>query len=165
PAPRAWLAQRVIAVPSEAAAWRQLADPATRPGRDAVVVGREGVRAGGPGRVHVVVRRPGEWVLAVEAWRPALLVLDTAPGPLWRVLLDGSPTDQVRANLCLLGVEVPAGSHRVEVRADRRPLAAGIALMLPAAVLTALLAATPIRGRRPPSGGGGPTRRAMGRAR
>jgi len=160
PAPAAWLAERVIAVPSEAAAWRQLADPATRPGRDAVVTGAAGVERPGGGTVRVTVRRPGRWEVAVEAVRPGLLVLDTTPGPLWRVSVDGAPASQVRVDLCRLGVRVSAGSHRVLLTADRRPLVLGLLLALAAAAVTGTLAATPTPGRRPPTGGAEPTPRA-----
>jgi hypothetical protein len=82
---------------------------------------------------------------------PERIELDVTAGPgggllvvqrsthIWEAEIDGKPVEIVPANLYRLGLEVPAGRHRVVFRIDRRPLARsffGVALGL--ALLPAL---------------------------
>lgn len=83
-------------------------------------------------RLAATVRTP---VAGVLVWRRAHL-------PLYRATVDGAAAPTVVANLQHLGVEVPAGEHRVEIATDRRPLAwsaAGSAVGLAVLALLALL--------------------------
>jgi hypothetical protein len=59
--------------------------------------------------------------------------------PLWRARVDGKVTGTQPADLVLLGVEVPAGEHRVVLDVDDRPeAAAGIVALLAVAGLLGL---------------------------
>ncbi len=78
-------------------------------------------------------RRPEGGAVVLRQVAPNALVADvTSPGggwlvltdlytSRWRVLVDGRPARSFRADVLFLGLEVPAGAHRIEVRRDRRP--------------------------------------------
>ena len=82
--------------------------------------------------LEATVRSPAPGVLV---WRRAWL-------PLYLATVDGAPAPTVVANLQRLGIEVPAGEHRIEIWTDRRPLvysALGSLAGLVGLVLVALL--------------------------
>jgi len=140
--PKVYAAERVVAVddPDEAAG--AMLAPSFRPGRDAVVVrgrgpggtgetaasdgdgARRGLGAHGTPRLAAVLHDGPRLAARVSTGRPTLLVWRRAWLPIYRATVDGEPVHAVAANLHHLGVPVPAGEHRVEVRLDRRPLAA-----------------------------------------
>ena len=95
-------------------------------------------RSAGSPRVERGPADDGRLVAEVSAPRPTVLVWRRAWVPLYRATVDGRPVATFAANVHHLGVPVPAGTHRVEVRPDRRPLAAAAA---GAAAGLALLAA------------------------
>jgi hypothetical protein len=113
---------------------RHLTDPGFDPRRQAVAAGPGPELDGPPGEVLGSDAGPEHWAGEVASPLGGLLVLRRAYLPLYRAFLDGRETRTQVANLHLLGVEVPPGRHRVEVRADRRPLLAS----LPPAALGAL---------------------------
>jgi Bacterial membrane protein YfhO len=67
-----------------------------------------------------------------------LLIIGERFDPGWTARLDGSPAEVLEVDLAALGVRVPAGEHRVELRFFPRGLWAGLALL--AATTAALLA-------------------------
>jgi hypothetical protein len=71
---------------------------------------------------------------------PGVLVWQRAYLPLYRARVDGRDAEPQVANLHLLGVEVPAGEHTVEIWADRRPLARSAAGALAGVVVLVLMA-------------------------
>lgn len=159
PSPACWLARREIRVPGRDAAWHQLEDPSSQPGRDAVTVSsRVGERLYPPGAVALLDRSPSRWTLETDSPAPGLLVLDQSYSPQWRVRVDGHPVEPTLVNLCRLGVRVPSGRHRVLVRYSTRPFWAGLALAL-LALLMILAAWIPLPrpGRRRPSDVPAPT--------
>lgn len=102
--------------------FRRLTDPAFDPLSEAVALGSEGALDGPSGQVEVLVNEPERLVADADSERGGLLVLRRAFLPLWRARIDGEPARTVVANFYLLGIEVPAGRHRVEVEVDPRPL-------------------------------------------
>jgi hypothetical protein len=66
----------------------------------------------------------------VEAGGDATLVWSRSYFSAWRASVDGKPVTPVLAEGHVVGVPVPAGAHRVEVRWSRGPLIAGAGLCL-----------------------------------
>jgi hypothetical protein len=77
---------------------------------------------GPPGRATILASGPESIAVAVDAPTPGVLVVQRAHQPLYRAFLDGRPVPIEAANLHRLGVAVPPGRHRIEIRTDRRPL-------------------------------------------
>ena len=65
---------------------------------------------------------PEKLEVLTESVAPGALVVQRAFLPLYRATIDGQEASIVAANIHRLGIEVPAGSHRVRVWIDRRPL-------------------------------------------
>jgi len=90
-----------------------------------------------PGRLTVATRAAQERFLAVsEVWHPG-----------WSAAIDGLPAPLLRVDLALLGLWVPAGSHRVEL--SFRPLfwKAAVGTSFAAAAAAVLLALMAFRQR------------------
>jgi len=141
-APEAFLARRVIPAPHLNAANTYLTHPGFDPQADVVVPGKLGPPVPRGGGTATVTRR-GPESLEVEA--------DAGPGGsvlvvqravlLYSATVDGRPAPVLTANLEHMGVEVPAGRHRVRFRIDRRGLThAAWAAALGLALLPALAA-------------------------
>ena len=82
-----------------------------------------GVALDGPtGSVTIVKSEPEKLEVLTESVAPGALVVQRAFLPLYRATIDGQEAPIVAANIHRLGIEVPAGSHRVRVWIDRRPL-------------------------------------------
>ena len=82
-----------------------------------------GVELDGPtGSVTIVESEPENLEVLTESVAPGALVVQRAFLPLYRATIDGQEASIVAANIHRLGIEVPAGSHRVRVWIDRRPL-------------------------------------------
>jgi hypothetical protein len=79
-------------------------------------VRRAGAAAAPPGRVRGWRRRPDGLEVALECRTPALLVLAESFHPGWRARVDGRPAPVLRADYVGMGVVVPAGARRVELR-------------------------------------------------
>jgi hypothetical protein len=92
------------------------------------------------GRVEITSFDPERVVLETQSATPALLVLAEAWYPGWTASVDGAPAPCVPANAWMRAVEVPAGTHRVELRFHSRWLGPGALLaLLTAGVLTLLV--------------------------
>ncbi len=87
---------------------------------------------------------------AVAAPQPGVVVWRRLWTPLYRAAVDGHAVRPVAANLHHLGVPVPAGTHRVRVWVDRRPLARSALGAGAGALLLAALAGLDLRRRRRP---------------
>ena len=138
-APLAFLARRVIRAPHLNAAYQTLSGPGFDARADAVIPG-EGppIRRAG-GIVHGMKEGPERIELDVTAGPGGSLLVVQRSAHLWEAEIDGKPSEVITANLYRLGLEVPAGRHRVVFRIDRRPLTRsffGVALGL--ALLPAL---------------------------
>jgi hypothetical protein len=71
------------------------------------------------------------WLSAeAEAGSDGLLVWSRSYFRAWRAVVDGQAVEPVMADGHLVGVPVPAGRHRVEVRWSRRPLVVGASLFV-----------------------------------
>ena len=137
-APRVLFLGKVLRAPHLNAAldWITAADfdPAT------TVVLPEGgpVLDGRPGEVKVLRAGTHRMELQVISEGPGVLVIQRAFLPIYRALANGEPVPIVAANIHRLGLELPAGEHRIEIWVDRRPLWASLVLAL--AALVALVA-------------------------
>jgi hypothetical protein len=90
------------------------------------------------GRVVSSEERPTRLSADVEAGADGVLVWSRTYFRTWQATVDGEPVTPVLADGHLVGVPVPAGAHRIEVRWSRGPLIGGVGLCL--AGLSAALA-------------------------
>ena len=89
----------------------------------AAVLPEGGDELDGPGgSVTVVKSGPEELEVLTESEAPGALVVQRAFLPLYRATVDGQEVTIVAANIHRLGIDLAAGSHRVKVWIDRRPL-------------------------------------------
>lgn len=138
-APLAFLARKVIRAPHLNAAYQTLSGPDFDARFDAVIPGEGPPLAKSGGTVHRMKEGPERIELDVTAGPGGGFLVVQRSAHLWEAEIDGKPAEVVTANLYRLGLEVPAGRHRVVFRIDRRPLARsffGVALGL--ALLPAL---------------------------
>jgi hypothetical protein len=89
------------------------------------------------GRVVSSDEGPTRLTAAVEAGGDAMLVWSRSYFSAWQASVDGKPATPVLAEGHVVGVPVPAGAHRVEVRWSSGPLMAGAGLCF-AGVIAAL---------------------------
>ena len=151
-APPVLLASETLEVPDLTAARALFLDPRFDPERFAILPGAEDEPPStlpdasgaaparsrqGRDRVRVVAQGPESLEVATDAPEPGVLVVQRAELPIWRAEVDGVPAAIEPANLYRIGVRVPAGSHRVRLWVDRRPLA--VSSWLAAAGLLGLL--------------------------
>lgn len=98
---------------------------------------------------HPIMRRPGSVDVVRETAERVVADVDSAEGatlvvqrvwlPTYRASVDGRPVPVHAANLSRIGIEVPAGLHRVRVWVDRRPFAIGGSLSAIGLILIATL--------------------------
>jgi hypothetical protein len=144
--PRAYLAGRSVVEPAGQALER-LAAPDLATSRGVVLESEDGpvpaaAASGDAGSARVVEASPSIVRIAVDATRPAVLVLLDAWSTEWPATLDGAPVVTRHANLVGRAVEVPAGAHEVVFRFVPRALYAGAATSaLALVVLVAALSA------------------------
>lgn len=90
-----------------------------------------------PPNVEVMERHPGAWRMRATSSGVGLLVVSESYNAGWSARVDGVETPLLPVDGLVLGVELPAGQHEVELR--YRPAHFGLHLMLSAlAFLTAL---------------------------
>jgi hypothetical protein len=147
PAPRAAFLGRVERAEHINRAVERLRAPGFDPRERVVVAGAGPELAGEGGEATVVEWAPERLVVEVEARSPGVLVLQRSLLPIFRATVGGRPVPLLAANLCRMGVELPAGRHRVVVETDRRPLAWSLAASL--AGLLGLVALSRVRGPAP----------------
>jgi hypothetical protein len=119
--PAAILASRLITVPSLRKAIAALQDPGLEPGRDAVRQGKAGEEKRPGGTAILRALSPDAVTVDVASPEGGWLVLTDLYASRWIVTVDGRPSGSFRADALYLGLPVPGGTHRVEVRRDRRP--------------------------------------------
>ncbi len=115
------------------AALDRLTDPDFDPRHAAVLAGGGLEIHGSPGSVRVLETGPESLDVLVEAPNAGALVVQRSFLPIYRATLDGRPAQVVAANMHRMAVELPAGSHRVRIWIDRRPLAWAIVIAVMAA--------------------------------
>jgi hypothetical protein len=124
-APEVFLARRVFPAPHLNAAYGRLSSNAFDARTDAVLPapkdGPPALRGGGTARI--IERGPESLEIETVAGPGgSLLVVQRSHG-LYLAEVDGKKAEILTANLHRLGIEVPAGRHRVRLWIDRRPLA------------------------------------------
>ncbi len=142
-APAARLATRAFEVAGPEGALRLLTDPNFDPRHDVVVERQTAGRSdqlGDPppseptaqtGRtLRVVEEGPERFAADVAVPSATVLALRRSFLDLYRVSIDDEPAEPLLINMHQLGVEVPAGNHRVRFWVDRRPFHGSLLLSL-----------------------------------
>lgn len=140
PAPPAVFAGNVLRAPHLNAALAAMTRAHFDPRTTAVLPGDGPTRQGPPGEVVIRSSTPEALELEVRAPTAGALVIQRAFLPLYRATADGRRLPIVAANIHRLGIELPAGRHRVRVWADRRPLGIAVALAVVGVLSLPLLA-------------------------
>lgn len=91
------------------------------------------------GAATITERRADRLVVQSSANHPAFLTVIEGMMPGWRAWVDGVPARVERANGAFIGVEVPAGTHRVEFRFLPATAVFGVSLSIGAGLLLILL--------------------------
>lgn len=136
PLPLAYVVHTTRHEPSAAAALRHLAQDTFDPGREVVRVSTlptarnrpswEG--AGSEARVEFASET--RTVIQARLEAPGTLVVLNAFAEGWKAWVDGVPGVVLPANLIFQSVDLPAGSHRIELRYTTPGLAAGFGISL-----------------------------------
>ncbi len=145
-APEVFLARRVFRERNLPFAYRRLATPELDPRTDAVLSGPGKPLWSTGGTVRLLRRKPEEMEIETRSPGGSLLVVQRA-NLLFKATVDGRPARVLTANVHRIGVEVPAGTHRVRLYIDRRPLHRSLLGALAGLLLLPALAAW---GRRQP---------------
>ncbi len=157
PLPRAFLVRRAVLARGREDVLARLADPAFRPGVEAVVeepeAALEAPAGGAPEPARIVEDLPHRVVVEAEAKAESLLMLLDSWYPGWEATVDGAAAPIARADHAFRGVRLVPGLHRVEFDYRCRPFSRGLALAgLGAAGVIALLALSLRSRRRAPAG-------------
>ncbi len=136
--PRFFLASRVRAVETLDEAAALLHRPDFDPASTAVVEQVRDWQPTGQGHVTEVSYQPARLALTVDVPAAAFLVLTDAYYPGWVATIDGRPATIYATDVAFRGLEVPAGTHRVEMRFQPRILWWSAAVSLAALLLVLL---------------------------
>jgi hypothetical protein len=138
-APEAFLARRVFREKDIPANYKRLTAPDFDPRSDAVIFGQgppsQSPQTTGGGAARILRQGPESYEIATDAGPGGALLVVQRSNLLFAATIDGHPAEVRTANAYRIGVEVPAGQHRVRLFVDRRPLHRSVA----AAVLGLLL--------------------------
>jgi hypothetical protein len=105
--------------------------PSLDPAREAVVEGLPAAMpTNGGATVRIVNYETGMYRVRYQAQRPTLLRVAVPYFPGWRAEVDGQPASVMPADLALIGVSVPAGSHELTLRYRSTWFLAGAAISL-----------------------------------
>ncbi|HEY3566678.1 MAG TPA: hypothetical protein VGP73_02000 [Thermoanaerobaculia bacterium] len=122
-APEAFLARRVFEAPDIPANYRRLKDPGFDPARDAVIFGKSILpEVTGGGTARILRRGPESYEIETAAGPGGALLVVQRANLLFQATIDGRPAEVRTANAYRIGIEVPAGTHRVRLFVDRGPL-------------------------------------------
>jgi hypothetical protein len=137
--PRAWLVDNAVVIESKEERLKQMARGPFDPRRTVILEELPNelppVPSETPGRVKVLSRSPGEYVIEAENAADAYLVLSEAYYPGWSAEVDGRPVDVVPANHLIQAVRLPPGKHVVRFSYRSRFLIAGMAIAALAATV------------------------------
>ena len=130
-APEVGLARRVFHEKDIPAIYRRLAAPGFDPRTDAVIFGTgPSPQVTGGGTARILRRGPESYDIAVDAGPGGALLVVQRSNLLFSATIDGKPADVRTANAYRIGIEVPAGQHRVRLYVDRAPLHRSLAAAL-----------------------------------
>ncbi len=97
----------------------------------------DGTSGAAIGEVKLVEAQQSHWQFEITTAEPTTMTLDMFYFPNWRATIDGRPAEtRAVSDLGLLGIDVPAGSHRIEVFQEATALeriglvVSGLALLL-----------------------------------
>jgi hypothetical protein len=123
-APEVFLARRVFLERNLGMAYRRLVAPGFDPRADAVRIGTGGppVRTTGGGTARLLRREREEMEIAAAAGPGGALLVVQRANLLFKATIDGRPAKVLTANTHRIGIEMPAGPHRVRLYLDRGPL-------------------------------------------
>jgi hypothetical protein len=162
PAPEAWWPESLVVASSPLDAFERVARspagslPGIVPQPIELADGGSGVQGHRPGgKVEVLALESDRIELEVES-EGGLVVVRRAFQPLLRARIAGREIPTLPANLCLLGVVVPAGHHRIEIAVSSLP---EIVAAVVAGTVAAALGLVLLVGRRRHRGGSGGTGR------
>lgn len=93
-----------------------------------------------PAAVLQMDRADGHFVATVDAPRDGLVFVSETHYPDRSAWVDGTRVEALKVNLAFTGIPVPAGPHRIELRADAAPFWAGAATTALTMIVWALCA-------------------------
>src|SRR4029077_7046021 len=124
-APKAFLARRVFREKDIPGQYKRLTAPGFDPRSDAVIFGQgppwQSPQTTGGGTARILRRGPESYEIAADAGPGGALLVGQRSNLLFAATIDGWPAEVRTANAYRIGVEVPAGAHRVRLFVDRRP--------------------------------------------
>lgn len=123
-APEVFLARRVFPAPHLNAAYARLSSAGFDARTDAVLPAQQDgppVQRGG-GTARILEKGPESLEIETVAGPGGSLLVVQRSHILYEAEVDGRKAEVLTANLHRIGIEVPAGRHRVSLRIDRRPL-------------------------------------------
>jgi hypothetical protein len=120
-APEVMLARRIVPAPHLNAAFAAMTARGFSPTADVVMPGQGPPRPAGGGAARVVRRGPESLEIAADVGAGGSVLLLQRAYLLWSATIDGRPAAVQPANLHRVGLELPAGSHRVRIWIDRTP--------------------------------------------
>ncbi len=141
-APAVRLATRTFEVDGPQGALHRLTDPNFDPRRDVVVERHTREQTehqyeeppsptmDSEASLRVVENGPEQFAAELSSATGGVLATRRSFLDLYRATIDGEPAQPLLINMHQLGVEVPAGNHRVRLWVDRRPLLASCLLSL-----------------------------------
>lgn len=130
-APEVFLARRVFREPDIPTNYKRLTDPGFDPRSDAVIFGRgRSPETTGGGVARVLRHGPESCEIETDAGAGGALLVVQRSNLLFEAAIDGHPAEVRTANAYRIGIEVPAGRHRVRLFIDRRPLHRSLAAAL-----------------------------------
>ena len=121
-APEVFLARRIYRESDLQSVYRRLMDPGFKPQTEAVLFGKGAPQTTGAGSARFLQRRPESLEIETSAGSGGALLVVQRTNLLFAAVIDGRPAQVLTANGYRIGVQVPAGTHRVRLAVDRRPL-------------------------------------------
>ncbi len=151
-APEIFLARRIFREPDPRSAYRRLTDSGFDPRTDAVLPGpSRSLQMTGGGSARILRRGPESLEIETAAGPGGALLVVQRADLLFEATIDGRPAEVETANAFRIGVQVPAGTHRVRLAVDRGPLHRSMRGAVAGILLLPLLG---LWGRRAPSAEG-----------
>jgi hypothetical protein len=141
--PRYGLFAQWLPAPNDTNSLQMLASPAFDPLRQVIVnepqiaASAAGTNAAAVSSLRVLNYSPKRAEFQTDSAGPAIAVMNDKWSPNWKVRVDGQPAQLLRVNYIMRGVQVPAGSHKVEFSYE--PPATGLYVSFGAMAVGALL--------------------------